>query len=374
MSVVTDEAGSFWYLEGYIDSRRQTWRTVIDTLPLTVGRLPECDLLLFSSGVSHRHAELLRREGRLWVRDLGSTNGTRVNHELVTEPKPLTEGDVLHFADLEFRLGVYRPPETEATPLTKTLTPDELSAHLRDSDVEFGNLMANRAVYPLFQPVVSLADGDPAGFELLSRGTLQGAEASPVELFSIAERLGCELELSEMFRTVGLRRAERLGGELPIFINTHPAEVGAPAELLRSLGEARRRHPSVPLVLEIHEAAVTRPAELRRLRRALRKLDIRMAFDDFGTGRSRLLELAEVPPDFVKFDMGFVRDLHLAPARRRDTLLTLVKLTAESGIVPIAEGIETEEEELACRQVGFDLAQGYRLGLPVPPERLTEPG
>lgn len=124
-------------------------------------------------------------------------------------------------------------------------------------------------------------------------------------------------------------------------------------------------------MLEIHEAAVTDPEALRRLRSGLREIDIQIAFDDFGTGQSRLLELAEVPPDYVKFDMAFVRDLHLAPSRRRDTLLSLVQMTRESGIVPIAEGVETEEEKQACGEVGFDLAQGYRLGLPTPLDLLS---
>ncbi len=223
MGVVTDETGSFWYLEGFIDSRRQSWRTIIDALPLIVGRDTEAGLHLYSSGVSHRHAELFRSTGRLWIRDLGSTNGTRVNHEPISEPTPLSDGDVLHFADLEFRLAVYRPPRTERKPWTKVLTPDELSVYLRQHDAAFGSLMEKRAVYPLFQPVVSLVDRSIAGFELLSRGTLKSVEASPTELFSIAERLGRELELSEIFRTVGLRHAERITGERLIFVNTHPA-------------------------------------------------------------------------------------------------------------------------------------------------------
>lgn len=373
MAVGTDETGSFWYLEGFIDSSRQTWRTVIDTLPMTVGRSVGHGLSLFSSGVSHRHAELFRRQGRLWIRDLGSTNGTRVNFEPIREPTLLRDGDVLQFADLEFRLAVYRPPATEPTPLTRTLTPDELSVYLRESDAEFGAMMDKRAVYPLFQPVVSLIDGRVTAFELLSRGTMQDGEASPTELFSIAERLGRELELSELFRTTGLRHAARIGGERLIFINTHPAELSPDHNLLQALGEARRQHPAVRLVLEIHEAAVTDSTVLRRLRRGLREMEIQIAFDDFGTGQSRLLELAEVPPDYVKFDMAFVRDLHLAPTRRRDTLLSLVQMTVDSGIVPVAEGIETEQEERACREVGFDLAQGYHLGLPTPPDQLPEP-
>jgi EAL domain-containing protein (putative c-di-GMP-specific phosphodiesterase class I)/CheY-like chemotaxis protein len=249
----------------------------------------------------------------------------------------------------------------------------ERADFLRQSEAVFGALLEQGLVCPLFQPMVSLVDGTIAGFELLSRGTLEGAEALPTELFSIAERLGRELELSELFRTAGLRHAERISGQPLLFLNTHPAEIRAPDELMESLAKARQRHASIRLVLEIHEAAVAEPADLRHLRHALRELEIQIAFDDFGTGQSRLLELAEVPPDFVKFDMRFVRDLHMAPVRRRDILHSLVRLTRDSGIVPIAEGIETAEEARACQAVGFELAQGYHLGLPTPLTGLSAP-
>jgi pSer/pThr/pTyr-binding forkhead associated (FHA) protein len=54
--------------------------------------------------VSKEHAELFLRSGALNVRDLGSKNGTFVNSERVGEA-PLREGDILHFAQVEFRVG-----------------------------------------------------------------------------------------------------------------------------------------------------------------------------------------------------------------------------------------------------------------------------
>ncbi len=47
--------------------------------PLVIGRLPECDVVLADSNVSRRHAELRRKGDGVFVTDLGSTNGTKVN-------------------------------------------------------------------------------------------------------------------------------------------------------------------------------------------------------------------------------------------------------------------------------------------------------
>ena len=53
--------------------------------PLVIGRLPDCDVVLADSNVSRRHAELRRKDDGIFVVDLGSTNGTRVNGTRVRE-------------------------------------------------------------------------------------------------------------------------------------------------------------------------------------------------------------------------------------------------------------------------------------------------
>jgi hypothetical protein len=67
-------------------------RVSVGTEPLVIGRLPECDVVLADSNVSRRHAELRRKGDGVFVTDLGSTNGTRVNGTPVRE-QLLTSGD-----------------------------------------------------------------------------------------------------------------------------------------------------------------------------------------------------------------------------------------------------------------------------------------
>jgi pSer/pThr/pTyr-binding forkhead associated (FHA) protein len=61
----------------------------------TIGRAPECAILLQDGFVSHRHARVFRRGGRVWIEDLGSTNGTLLNGERLRRPAALTPGDRL---------------------------------------------------------------------------------------------------------------------------------------------------------------------------------------------------------------------------------------------------------------------------------------
>jgi pSer/pThr/pTyr-binding forkhead associated (FHA) protein len=62
---------------------------------VTVGRAPGCGVSLPDATVSQLHARVFRRDGRLYVEDLGSTNGTFVNRARVSAPVPLNRGDRL---------------------------------------------------------------------------------------------------------------------------------------------------------------------------------------------------------------------------------------------------------------------------------------
>jgi pSer/pThr/pTyr-binding forkhead associated (FHA) protein len=59
---------------------------------VVIGRLPECEVVLSDSNVSRRHAELRRKGDGIFVTDLGSTNGTRVNGAPIRE-QLLASGD-----------------------------------------------------------------------------------------------------------------------------------------------------------------------------------------------------------------------------------------------------------------------------------------
>jgi pSer/pThr/pTyr-binding forkhead associated (FHA) protein len=67
-------------------------RVEIGEQPLTIGRMPECDVALSDPNVSRKHAEVRRQGTGFVLVDLGSTNGTRVNGAGVKE-RALNNGD-----------------------------------------------------------------------------------------------------------------------------------------------------------------------------------------------------------------------------------------------------------------------------------------
>jgi pSer/pThr/pTyr-binding forkhead associated (FHA) protein len=68
---------------------------------VTIGRSSSCDISVDDSEISRRHAEVTNHEGTLVVRDLDSTNGTKVNGRTIGAPTALTAGDVILIGNTE---------------------------------------------------------------------------------------------------------------------------------------------------------------------------------------------------------------------------------------------------------------------------------
>jgi pSer/pThr/pTyr-binding forkhead associated (FHA) protein len=91
---------------------------VVGPNPLVIGRDPHCDIRIGSLRVSRHHCCLTEVAGEVEVRDLGSTNGLRVNGRRMVSGR-LKPGDQLSIAHLDFR--VVADPEPEL-PMLRTLS------------------------------------------------------------------------------------------------------------------------------------------------------------------------------------------------------------------------------------------------------------
>lgn len=353
----TTAVRSDWVLSERNDSDGSTRLVNINTSPFRIGRLPDLSLSLSNTSVSKQHAELIVEDGRLTVRDLGSTNGTFVNGDRIHVPTSLRADDLLQLASVVFRVG-----HQAHDPCDRTIS--ENAANLAQALCQFDYLMSHRSVVPHFQPIVRLHDRQTIGFEALGRSSLAGFE-EPRLMFAAAEKLDQECALSEMLLSEAVRVGVALPGHPNLFVNTHPSEVVTP-RLIESVKQLRVNHATQRLTLEIHEAAATDLRILVEFGKLLHDLGIQFAFDDFGSGHARLLELTETSPDYVKFDIALVRGIDRASSRRQQTLGALVRIVSELGISTLSEGIETLGEAETCRQLGFDLAQGFYFGRPAP--------
>jgi EAL domain-containing protein (putative c-di-GMP-specific phosphodiesterase class I) len=353
-----------WYLEAATENNAE-WMFAIDPIPFIIGRDESCNLKLTDKCISRYQCEINTSADYLWIRDLTSTNGTFVNHEKIKRAELLEEGDIISLGKFKFLVKKYETGHSTANETCAMDVSEELK-HLASFDSRLQEILRKRAVIPYFQPIISFSDSTVIGYEVLGRILDDKLPSDPAELFDMAEWLGCDSELSSVFREVGVEIGRKLPGSPVLFVNTTPLEVVKLNLLLESLGKIHGMALLNRVVLEINEKAATNGDQMSTLRKALRKWNIGLAFDDFGAGQTRLVELAKTPPDFLKFDISLIRQIHLAPKRLHQMVLTFVKAAHDLGILTLAEGIENRDEAETCQQLGFNYAQGFHYGRPMP--------
>jgi EAL domain-containing protein (putative c-di-GMP-specific phosphodiesterase class I) len=320
--------------------------------------------------VSKKHAEIYSDGEALRVRDLGSRNGTFLNRQPVADAA-LHRGDVLHFGDFEFRVTSESSQGADSADTVRTMIhKSALSRRFATGASDLHNLLQERKVTVVFQPIVDTPSRGVVACEALGRGRHPDLPENPVELFEIAGEVGREAqaELSRLFRQRAVEMLKDRNNPPLLFLNTHPVELALPG-LLESLEELRAFAPNVDLVLEIHEAALAQTDFIVWLRTRLMEINVGLAYDDFGAGQARLFELAEAPPHYLKFDRRFITGIDHAPTSRQRLVASLVAAARELLVRTIAEGVETTEEAAACMRAGFSHCQGYYFGRPGPLEQ-----
>ena len=173
----------------------------------------------------------------------------------------------------------------------------------------------------------------------------------------------------EATRQVGEWR-ERFGFTVPVSVNVSRIDMHDP-HLVETVLEIIEESGIDPyeLLLEITESAYTQDSEqIIEMVERFRSLGLRVEMDDFGTGYSSLNMISTLPIDALKLDMQFIRN---AFSGRRDTrMLEIIIDIAEYLSVPvIAEGVETEDQLVALKEMGCDFVQGYYFSQPVPAEQ-----
>lgn len=221
-------------------------------------------------------------------------------------------------------------------------------------------VLADPAAHALHaQPVVELATGFVAGYELLSRFTGPW-RASPDVWFAAADRWGLNAPLQARV----LEKAVAARADLPphtfLTVNVDP-------HLLADdrVADALLRHgPLSRLVLELTEhTRVDEAGRAMAVLREVRAAGALVAMDDAGTGYAGLQLLLELRPDIVKLDRALITGIDDDPVKR-----TLVQvfgdLVGRMDAWVLAEGIETRAELDTLIGLGVPLGQGWVLGRP----------
>jgi diguanylate cyclase (GGDEF)-like protein len=225
----------------------------------------------------------------------------------------------------------------------------------------------------VYQPIVSLPDGELAGVETLVRWDHpERGLISPADFIPVAERNGLIVELGAWIlrtacRQAALWRAEHGPDALKrISVNVSARQLAEPGVVeVVSSALAASGLPSGCLTVEVTETAVFDSARAVDVLNELHALGVRIALDDFGTGQSSLSLLQTLPADVLKVDKSFV-DKVTAAGRHAVIATALIQVAGGLGLTAVAEGVETAEQAAQLHRLGYRFAQGYYFGKPVP--------
>ena len=220
-------------------------------------------------------------------------------------------------------------------------------------------IIARRAFYPVFQPIVDLGSRTVVGYEALTRFSdfdragLMFAEAAAVGL-------GVELE------TATIRASLAAADSLPPVCLAQPERVAGADP---GAGTACRAVPQQQATPRARGDGTCGDPDYAAFREAVQTLGpkVRLAVDDAGAGFASLRHILELRPAFVKLDRWLVSRIEGDEARQA-MIVGLIHFARATGCRLIAEGIETENELAMLRSLGIGLGQGYLLGRPCPPD------
>ncbi len=218
-----------------------------------------------------------------------------------------------------------------------------------------------------YQPIVDLRTGATVAFEALARwrrgtsDTVAAADFLPAaEEGELMSRIGQVVLRAACIQTQEWRAESEPTRELSVCVNLSPLEFGNPrlgvdvaAALLESGLDASR------LILEVTEevAAGDVDATLATMSE-LRRLGVRFALDELGSGGSSLEQLCRLPFDVIKIARPLVERVGTGQADER-VPRAIVGLAKSLGIKVVAEGIESHEQAERVRQLGCQLGQGF---------------
>lgn len=227
-------------------------------------------------------------------------------------------------------------------------------------------ILEQRQLNALFQPIINMQRGEIVGYEGLIRGPSDSPLHSPLNLFKVARTNNLSVEVEHMCRRVVLERFAELKLPGKLFLNVSPdlllqprAKHGETLGYIHQVGLNPDR-----VIIELTENQPTYDYELmREAVKHYRGMGFQIAIDDLGEGFSSLRLWSELRPEYVKIDMHFVQGINHDPVKLQ-FVRSIQEIAEKSGTIVIAEGIETQTELLLIRDLRIACGQGYHIARP----------
>ena len=234
--------------------------------------------------------------------------------------------------------------------------------------------LARNALGLHFQPIFAGRGGTLVGYEALARWPHpRRGFISPADFIPVAEETGQIEALGHWVLHSACNEAASWPSGLSVAVNLSPAQFRREGAIVEDVRAALAASGLAPqrLELEITESLLMNHTDhVMQALRELHAMGVRIAMDDFGTGFSSLAYLWRFPFDKLKIDRAFTQGL--GGDGKVDAIVRSIVTLAHSLAIRVnAEGVETEAQRQTLVKLGCDELQGFLLGRPLPPQRLT---
>ena len=227
-----------------------------------------------------------------------------------------------------------------------------------------------------YQPKVNMHTGQVVGAEALIRWQHpENGLLTPAAFLPVIEDHPLAVDVGDWVINTALSQMElwhAAGLDLPVSVNIGARQLQQ-ANFVDRLQAILANHPLVSptsLELEVLEtSALADMAQVSQVIEACAQIGVKFALDDFGTGYSSLTYLKRLRVALLKIDQSFVRDM-LDDPDDMAILQGVIGLAAAFKREVIAEGVETVAHGTALLHLGCELAQGYGIARPMPPEQM----
>jgi diguanylate cyclase (GGDEF)-like protein len=218
-----------------------------------------------------------------------------------------------------------------------------------------------------YQPIITTSSLRVHGFEALAR-LPAGSYPGVCDLLDHAHGAGALKKVEQVLLRKAIGKFAGFAGATSarLFCNLDNRSYNGAAPATSAMEDVISNSglPANNLCLEISERTpIDSSANLQKVVNFLTGRNVRIALDDFGVGMSGLHMLMTVEPHYVKIDRCFIHGLS-GNARKQAIVAKLCGLAHALGFLTVAEGIESESDFRMARDLGCDLAQGYRIARP----------
>lgn len=229
---------------------------------------------------------------------------------------------------------------------------------------------------PIFSAVSELAEAAEAllRWNHPTRGRVEAGEFIPV-----AEETGVIVPIGDWVLQQACATTRQwidddvVGNRFSVHVNVSRLQLANPAFVNRVV-DLLREHRLRPrqIVLEVREASLVDDDadEVVRSVRALRRVGVRVAIDNFGTGSHALSLMTDIGADVLKLDGSLALPNGASDTDTR-VVRALVLLAHALNMEVVAERVTGLEQLRRLRAAGCDLVQGHLVGSPTPPDELV---